>query len=736
MRALSIDRRARPRSRFALAMAAFLASLVAVPGSAMADASGIDTSACSSHQLAQPFLADQDFNWYAYAPGMSAAGVDPAGWTLSGGAKIVPVTLPGKVIAGVLNMPSGSTAVSPVMCVSSDYQLARAQIRNLTADGGGGVALSVSYQGDSGWSSPVRGGNLASNDTAWGLSAPAKLPPAATSGWQLVRLTLTSTTNGKGFQVKDLAAQASTQLALDSVDTSSCRQHELSQALMGGNDFNWYAPAPGMSAAGVDGSGWTLSGGATIVQTQLADGQTGTVLNLPNKAKAVSPFMCVSSDYQVARAQIRNLTAGSVGGVTLAAAIKGTTTWNNPKTSTLYYGGNDTAWRLSNTANLQPADAEGTQLVQITLTSTVSGGKGYQVYGLAARSTTKHSLDAVDTSDCSAHGLSQPFLSSGDSSWYATAPGESTDTFDGSGWTLSAGANIVSTQLADGAYGGVLDLPAGARAVSPLMCISSDYQLARAQIRRLTAGAGGVTLAAEIDGTTTWNSPKTSNLGGNDTAWGVSSTANLQPADESGWQLVRITLTNTSSTAEYQVSNLAAQASASLALSSVDTSACVPQDFAQAFLWAGDQRWYTPAPGVSSAGFLGTGWTLSGGASIKQAQMADGSVAPVLDLPPGSQAIAPVMCVTSDYPMARARLRQVDGDGSVSMFVSYQGTTSWNNPTKSADIKGPKGVWGLSGAANINPGKSAGWQLVQITLTATDNNHTQIVDFQVDPRCK
>ena len=235
-----------------------------------------------------------------------------------------------------------------------------------------------------------------------------------------MRFTLTSSTSGKGFQLRDLAVQASTKLALDSVDTSACAKHELTQALMVGKDFNWYAMAPGQSAGNFDGTGWTLSGGAKLVQTATADGRTGSVLNLPNKAKAVSPLMCVSSDYREARAQIRSLTAGSVGGVALAAAVMGTTTWNNPKTSNL--GGNDTAWKLSGTADLQPADASGWQLVQLTLTSTTTG-KGHQIYDLAARASAALALSYIDTSACSQHGLSQPFVAAGDTNWYAMAPG-------------------------------------------------------------------------------------------------------------------------------------------------------------------------------------------------------------------------------------------------------------------------------------------------------------------------
>ena len=197
-----------------MGLATVLACVVAIPAQALADDTGADISACSQHQLSQPFMGNQDFNWYAYAPGMSSAGFDPAGWVLNGGASVVQTKLANGLTGGVLNLPTGATAVSPAMCVSSGYQLSRAQIRTLTADSGGGVALSVSSMGAGGWSTPVRVGNFATNDSAWGLSGTVKLQPAATSGWQLVRFTLTSATSGKGFQLRSLAAQVSTELAL------------------------------------------------------------------------------------------------------------------------------------------------------------------------------------------------------------------------------------------------------------------------------------------------------------------------------------------------------------------------------------------------------------------------------------------------------------------------------------------------------------------------------------------
>src|SRR5438477_9933584 len=86
--------------------------------------------------------------------------------------------------------------------------------------------------------------------------------------------------------------------------------------------------------------------------------------------------------------------------------------------------------------------------------------------------------------------FSQPLLSFGDAGWYTLAPGESVDNFAGTGWSLSGGARIVTTTLADGARGAVLDLPAGGAAVSPPTCVTNDYPTARALVRNVTGGWG------------------------------------------------------------------------------------------------------------------------------------------------------------------------------------------------------------------------------------------------------
>ena len=78
--------------------------------------------------------------------------------------------------------------------------------------------------------------------------------------------------------------------------------------------------------------------------------------------------------------------------------------------------------------------------------------------------------------------LTQPFLPFGDTNWYALPGGETYDNFNATGWTLSGGANIVSTKLYDGTKGYVLDMPKGAKAVSPTFCVSSNYPTAKAMV--------------------------------------------------------------------------------------------------------------------------------------------------------------------------------------------------------------------------------------------------------------
>ena len=89
------------------------------------------------------------------------------------------------------------------------------------------------------------------------------------------------------------------------------------------------------------------------------------------------------------------------------------------------------------------------------------------------------SAQAASTGACTAGGeLSQPFAQWGDSNSYELVPGGD---FEGalSGWTLSGSAQQVAESEPYGATGSVgsssLELPAGASAQSPSVCVDASY---------------------------------------------------------------------------------------------------------------------------------------------------------------------------------------------------------------------------------------------------------------------
>lgn len=93
----------------------------------------------------------------------------------------------------------------------------------------------------------------------------------------------------------------------------------------------------------------------------------------------------------------------------------------------------------------------------------------------------------ADASGCPSVALTQPFSRWGDSNRYVLVPGQRPGNFDGNGWVLGGGATLVTTTVPGGARATVLDLPRGAWAVSPSMCVDPSYTSARMMIR----GAGG-----------------------------------------------------------------------------------------------------------------------------------------------------------------------------------------------------------------------------------------------------
>jgi hypothetical protein len=169
----------------------------------------------------------------------------------------------------------------------------------------------------------------------------------------------------------------------------------------------------------------------------------------------------------------------------------------------------------------------------------------------------------------------------------------------------------------------------------------------------------------------------------------------------------------------------------------IDTSACSNPLLTQPFLSSKDSNWYTLIPGQTPGNFAGTGWQFSGGARIITTTLADGSTSSVLDLPSGSAAVSPTMCVTSDYPTARTMVRDVKGSEGVFFYVSYEGTSTWTSPKNTGQVHGQQTAWSLATPVNVQPSNTSGWQPVRFTFIAGGKtSEFQLYNIYIDPHCR
>jgi hypothetical protein len=150
-------------------------------------------------------------------------------------------------------------------------------------------------------------------------------------------------------------------------------------------------------------------------------------------------------------------------------------------------------------------------------------------------------------SDCSHGTFSQPLLAFKDNNFYTLAPGGN---FEGpTSWELSRGASV----QADGSRGGVLDLPSGAQATSPPLCITSDYPRSRLFVRNV-AGAEGVSFNVSYLRNGVWTAPQsTGQAKGDKSAWTLSNGMNIKPSNAPGWQQARFTLVAGGTKSRFQV---------------------------------------------------------------------------------------------------------------------------------------------------------------------------------------
>jgi len=183
-----------------------------------------------------------------------------------------------------------------------------------------------------------------------------------------------------------------------------------------------------------------------------------------------------------------------------------------------------------------------------------AAGLGVLIASVAGGSAQAAAPTGVSACSAPSYSFTQPFASAKDSNWYTLAPGQDVNSFNGAGWTLTGGAKLVTTTLADGTTGQVLDLPAGGAAVSPPMCVSAAYPTAKAVVRDV-AGPPSVHLYVSYTNTKSWAKPTAAGVIAGNTQWGNSQPLQLHPGNLYGWQEETFTLTGGNTGTDAQVYN-------------------------------------------------------------------------------------------------------------------------------------------------------------------------------------
>jgi hypothetical protein len=157
-----------------------------------------------------------------------------------------------------------------------------------------------------------------------------------------------------------------------------CPGQTFSQPFEALKDSNYYTLVEG-SEFNEGAAGWELSGGAQIVAA--ADSPSGSALDLPSGAEAVSPPVCVTLLYPTARVFVQNADGG--GGVAVSVAYAGTKTEEKPKNVGQVHG-EHSEWTLSNPFNVQPQIAGKVEEVRQVRFHFAASGKGndYRLQGL------------------------------------------------------------------------------------------------------------------------------------------------------------------------------------------------------------------------------------------------------------------------------------------------------------------------------------------------------------------
>lgn len=125
----------------------------------------------------------------------------------------------------------------------------------------------------------------------------------------------------------------------------------------------------------------------------------------------------------------------------------------------------------------------------------------------ALAATKTKALAEVEPASCAGQVFEQPFVAFEDLRYYVRAPGGEFNGPSPEGWTLTGGAHLLSAARPDGESGGTLDLPAGATATSPPICVTLAYPIARVWVDGVS-GEKGVGVAVSYEGTNSELEPK------------------------------------------------------------------------------------------------------------------------------------------------------------------------------------------------------------------------------------
>ncbi len=180
-------------------------------------------------------------------------------------------------------------------------------------------------------------------------------------------------------RVRRLASAAILAAALSAIAAApaaafgpACSTPTMTQAYSAWGDSSWYTLTPGQTAGDFNGDGWILLGGARIVSTQLDDGTTGHVLDLPAGSRAISPLFCVDPTYRTARAMTRSVN-GPAG-----ASLFFTYGWGHTSANSV---SGDSDWNPTRSLDLDPSPTGGWQLARFRFINGLGGGD-LQVYNL------------------------------------------------------------------------------------------------------------------------------------------------------------------------------------------------------------------------------------------------------------------------------------------------------------------------------------------------------------------